>query len=115
HTKAGPVPGVHSYLYAGERTPTGGGGHDPVLPRYTADRSSDGAQPREGRADLTQARGRAQYRGPAQTIRLARANSEGRSTSQNHCDEVLAGLCRTAARVCVKDSDAPVLTGMAGD
>ena len=53
------------------------------------DRSPDGAQPREGRADLTQARGPAQYRGPARTVRLARAKSERRSTSQNHCDEVL--------------------------
>ena len=41
----------------GERMRPGGGGHDPVLSGYTANRSPDGAQPREGRADLTQAGG----------------------------------------------------------
>ena len=42
------------------------------------------------KAGLTQAGRPAKYRGSARTVRLARPKSERRSTSQNHCDEVLA-------------------------
>ena len=90
--EAGPVSGVHSRLYAGERTPTGGGRHDAVLPRHSPNRSPDGAQSREGRADLTQARRLAEYCGPARTVCLARATARLRSTGQNHWDEVLVAL-----------------------
>ena len=41
-------------------------------------------------ADLTQAGRPAEYRGPAQSIRLARTKSAACSTGQNHCDGVLA-------------------------
>ena len=50
-------PLLRTTMNPGERMRPGGGGHDPVLSGYTANRSPDGAQPREGRADLTQAGG----------------------------------------------------------
>jgi len=46
-------PLLRTTMNPGERMRPGGGGHDPVLSGYTANRSPDGAQPREGRADLT--------------------------------------------------------------